>query len=170
MLEILLRVLEGGLFTFLGVVTTLYFARNKNQGEVRKLQEETERLKIENQNLVQVQMNTLVKQNTELMKERQELEQRVGDAMEIAMEEARKKMRPELDRIHKGQEDLKAELYIANQEKLNLSKELMLQRIEIAEQQKKNEKVLESQQKDISKIKLKTGQLPEQLPEALEHK
>jgi hypothetical protein len=156
--ETLFRVLESGILVFMGVLATLIFGRKKTtaetekyQTEVLKLKQETERLEIENRNLIQVQMNDLTKQNSDLM-------------------EARLKLREELDRIHKGQADLEAALYITNQEKLNLSKELVQLRAENYEQRTKLEKALEVQHKDIVEIKKQTGQLPDQLPGVMEHK
>jgi hypothetical protein len=116
-----------------------------------KLQQESERLQIENKNLIQAQMNDLTQQNNNLM-------------------EVRLKLREELDRIHKGQSDLEAKLYVASQEKLILSQELTQLRAENYEQRVKLEKALAVQHNDIVEIKKQTGQLPEQLPGVLEHK
>jgi cell division protein FtsL len=72
--------------------------------------------------------------------------------------------------LQKARDEIKGKLYIANEEKLMLSKELAAQRIESAEYQKilaENQKKFEllavqlnSQGKDIGEIKKKTGQLP----------
>jgi chromosome segregation ATPase len=152
--ELLIRFLQSGIFTLLGVLFTLFFTRKKSQAEtekaraeIKKLEEEAEKLNIENQNMRAEQMNVVMKQNNEL---------------------------------NKAKEELKAKLHIANEENLLLSKELHTQRIESFEKQKKIEELSERQRKieeslaiqhkDIAEMKKQTGQLPAQLPDTLEHK
>lgn len=153
-LDFVVPILQSGFFALLGVLSTLFFARKKNQAEtekaraeIKKLEEESERLNIENQNMRAEQMNSMMRQNNEL---------------------------------NKAREELKAKLYIVNEENLLLSKELQLQRIEsvqkqkrideLSERQMKIEESLANQHKDIAEIKKNTGQLPVQLPDTLEHK
>jgi len=154
--EILVLVIGGGFFGFLGVVITLFFTRKKSQAEtekaraeVKRLEEETEKLSLENQKLNleyqkirQEQTNLVLKENSELIK---------------------------------AKEELKAKLYIANEEKFLLSKELSTYRIESIEKQKKIEEfsanqkkfeeLLANQHKDIVEIKKnQTGELSSQMP------
>jgi FtsZ-interacting cell division protein ZipA len=173
--EILLIV--APLCTLLGVVAGLWFNRRKtssesekyqaeaekHKAEAEKMRQEAERLELENKNLVQVQMNALTKENNEL---KRNFELSVNTAVESAMVEIRKKYRQELDRIHKGQEEFEAKLYISSEKELTLSKEMTLLRIE----KQRLESMLDAQHKDIVEIKKQTGQLPEQLPGTLEHK
>jgi hypothetical protein len=144
MSEFISLVLGGGIFTFLGVVVTLFFTRKKSQAEtdkaraeIKKLEEESEKIKIENENMRTEQMNSVMKQNLDL---------------------------------EKAREELKAKLYIANEEKLMLSQEMQRYRIELSENQRKFEELLVKQNKDIVEIKKQTGQLPAQLPDVMEHK
>jgi hypothetical protein len=142
--EFVALVIGGGMFTFLGVVVTLFFTRKKSQAEtdkaraeIKKLEEESEKIKIENENMRTEQMNSVMKQNLDL---------------------------------EKAREELKAKLYIANEEKLMLSQEMQRYRIELSENQRKFEELLVKQNKDIVEIKKQTGQLPAQLPDVMEHK
>jgi len=142
--DLLIRVLESGLFVLLGIALTTIANRNKIkaetekaqaetkkiQAENKKLMEESERLDIENQNLKLLQMNSVMKENNELLK---------------------------------AKEELKAKLHISNEENLLLQKELSIYRIELSDKQKKFEELLANQQKEIIVIKQKTGQLPAQM-------
>jgi hypothetical protein len=65
--------------------------------------------------------------------------------------------------LQKAREELKAKLYIANEEKLLLAKQLQEQRIESRNYQTRLEELerkVYSQHKDITAIQKKTGQLP----------
>ena len=161
-------VIGGGFFTFLGGLITLFVMRKrnnadtekllteaennraeaeKNKAEVLKLKAEAEKLDIENQNLKTAQMNSVMKQNNDLVKAR---------------------------------EELKAKLQISNEQNLLLSKELNIRNIEsiekqkkideLSDRQKKVEELLNTQHRDIVEIKKQTGQLPDQLPGAMEHR
>ena len=150
--ELLALVIGGGIFTFLGVIITLFFTRKKVQADIdlaraqiKKLEEEAERLNLENQNMRIGQMNAVMKEKNDLEKDK---------------------------------EELKAKLYIANEEKLLLAQQLQNDKIEkqkaladLSERQKVIEELLKNQHQDIVEIKkVQTGQLPSQLPGAMEHK
>ena len=147
--DILTLVIGGGAFSLLGGVITHFATRKRNNAEVKRLEEETEKLNLENQKL-NLEYQTIRQQQTNLvLKENSEL--------------------------IKAKEELKAKLYIANEEKFLLSKELSTYRIESIEKQKKIEELsanqkkfeelLASQHKDIVEIKKKqTGELSSQMP------
>jgi cell division protein FtsL len=146
-IEILMKVLQYGFFSLLGIIVATLANKRKSKAEIGKLEEETKKLNIENENLRAEQLNSFMKRN---------------------------------DDLEKAREELKGKLYIATEEKLLLSQELHLQRIESDKKQKINEELsarlskvetlLNTQHKDIAEIKKQTGQLPAQLPDALEHK
>jgi hypothetical protein len=148
--EILALIIGGGFFSFLGVIVTLWFTRRKSQAETEKTHAEIKKLKEEAEKLEIENQNMRMEQMNTVMKRSDDLE--------------------------KAKEELKAKLYIANEEKLLLSQELHTQRIESNDLMKKlsaSQKIIEeslaSQNKDIAEIKKKTGQLPEQMPGSLEH-
>jgi hypothetical protein len=142
--EILALVISGGIFTFLGVIATLLFTRKKSQAETDKARAEIKKLEEEAEKIKIENENMRTEQMNSVMRQNVELE--------------------------KAREELKAKLYIANEEKLMLSQEMQRYRIELSENQRKFELLLENQHKDIVEIKKKTGQLPAQLPNAMEHK
>jgi hypothetical protein len=135
----------GGIFTFLGVVVTLLFTRKKVQAEADVARAQIRKLEEESEKIKIENENMRTEQMNSVMKQNVELE--------------------------KAREELKAKLYIANEEKLMLSQEMQRYRIELSENQRKFEELLASQHKDIVEIKkVQTGQLPAQLPNAMEHK
>jgi ABC-type phosphate transport system auxiliary subunit len=141
--DLLTLLFSGGVFTFLGVVVTLIFTRKKSQAETDKAHAEIKKLEEEAEKIKIENENMRTGQMHALMKQNLELE--------------------------KAREELKAKLYIANEEKLMLSQELQRYRIELTENQRKLEEILATQHKDIVEMKKQTGQLPAQLPNAMEH-
>ena len=137
-------VFGGGVFTFLGAVVTLFFTRKKSQAETDKARAEIKKLEEEAEKIKIENENMRTEQMNSVMKQNVELE--------------------------KAREELKAKLYIANEQNLMLSKEMQRYRIELSENQRKLEDLLKDQHKDIAEIKKQTGQLPAQLPGAMEHK
>jgi len=134
--DLLLRSLEGGLFTLLGLIIATIANRRKSnaeteraRAEIERLEEETEKLRMENERNRAEQINTMLKQNIELLK---------------------------------AKDELKAKLHIANEEKLLLSKELSAQRIESIEYQKQVMQLSDNQRKieqKVDTIKKQTDQL-----------
>lgn len=137
--------LGGGFFTFLGVMSALFATRKKSQAETLKAQADIKRLEEETEQLRMENQNMLTEQINSMMKQNNELS--------------------------RAREELKAKLSISNEEKLLLSKELSIYRIESAEKQrkidelsknhKKFEELLATHDKDIVEIKkTQTGPLP----------
>ena len=141
--EILALVISGGIFAFLGVIATLVFTRQKVRAETDKARAEIQKLEEESEKIKIENENMRAEQMNSVMRNNIELE--------------------------KAKEELKAKLYIANEEKLLLSQELYRYRIELTENRKKLESLLENQRKELVEIKKQTGQLPTDLPGALKH-
>ena len=141
--EIFALVISGGIFTFLGVIATLLFTRKKSQAETDKARAEIQKLEEESEKIKIENENMRAEQMNSVMRNNIELE--------------------------KAKEELKAKLYIANEEKLLLSQELYRYRIELTENRKKLESLLENQRKELVEIKKQTGQLPTDLPGTLKH-
>jgi len=141
----LVILIGGGLFSLFGGLITHLATRKRNNAEVKRLEEETEKLNLENQKLSLEYQKIRQEQTNSVMKENNELV--------------------------KAKEELKAKLYITNEEKLLLAKELSIYRIEstekqkridaLSEKQKKFEELLTTHSQDIVAIKkTQTGQLP----------
>ena len=183
MSEIMWQLVEGVLLAAAGSIATYLITRKKTNAEIEKLQAEkgklqaekgkataekdevltesernkaeNERLKEETEGLRLANMNLKEKQVTALTKRNLELE----DAVERAEKTARDKMRPELDRIHTQQEELKSQLYRADDNNSTLLKEVFALRAEAAEKDRVNRELMEKQQKDIGDIKKQTDEL-----------
>jgi len=143
--DILALVISGGVFAFLGVIATLLFTRKKVQAETDKARAEIKKLEEESEKIQIENQNMRTEQMNSVMRQNVELE--------------------------KAREELKAKLYITTEQNLLLSQEMQRYRIELMENQRKLESLLENQHKDIVEIqKVQTGRLPAQLPNAMEHK
>jgi len=169
MSEIVWRVIEGVILVVVSSIATYLVTRDKNSAEIEKIQAEkvealteaeknkaeNERLREETEGLRLANMNLKEKQITALTQRNLELE----GAVELAEKTAREKMRPELDRIHAQQEEMKGQLYRSEDNNAVLLKEVFALRTEAAEKDRINRELLEKQQKDIGAIRKRTDEL-----------
>jgi hypothetical protein len=147
MLEIILALIGGGLFGFLGAILALFANRGKNKVEINKILEETELIRVNAQKEVQVVIQALQTQVDSLYKD---------------LQDERAAKRKEIDRMHQNIEQLQQALSIESGRNFRLTSEIDAIRKASFENQLAAEKEIQTLKKALTGQSLAIGEIKKQ--------